>query len=149
MKIYLGADHAGFELKEHIKNYLVAEMCCDVQDMGAFKKESADDYPDVIAPVARIVADDREIGKESYGIIFGRTGQGEAMVANRMCGIRCAVYYGGPQEIIMFSREHNDANMLSLGGQFLSLIDAQEAVKLWLATHYSGDERHIRRLQKF
>lgn len=148
MKIYLGADHAGFTLKEFIKKFLLEKYNCEVIDKGAVIFDEMDDYPDLVRPVAVAVAEDRQNGKESYGIIFGGSGQGEAIIANRISGVRCAVYYGGSKEVITLSREHNDANVLSLGARFLSDDEALEAVKLWIETHFSEDERHVRRNKK-
>lgn len=149
MKIYLGTDHAGFELKEHIKEFLLNVMSYNVVDMGAHTYDSADDYPDFILPVAESVARDRGQDIESFAVIFGGTGQGEAMVANRVAGVRCAVYNGGPRDAIILTRSHNNANMLSLGARFLSEDDAEEIVGMWLTTDFSGDERHVRRLGKY
>lgn len=144
MKIYLGADHAGFNLKEKIKSYLKGAGYA-VEDQGAFTLDPADDYPDFVAPVAKQVAADPEIAR---GIILGGSGQGEAMAANRVKGVRAAVYYGGREEIITLSREHNNANVLSLAARFLGEEEALNAIKLWLGTAYTGDERHDRRLGK-
>ncbi|MBI5421373.1 MAG: RpiB/LacA/LacB family sugar-phosphate isomerase [Parcubacteria group bacterium] len=143
MKIYLGTDHAGFELKEKIKTFLL-EKGHEVKDFGAFSLDPDDDYPDFIRPVAEAVAQD----KESRGIILGGSGQGEAMVANRVSGIRATVYYGGNHEIIKLSREHNDANVLSLGVRFLTEDEAISMITLWLSLPFSGEERHERRIEK-
>src|SRR3990167_6509476 len=113
MKIYIGADHAGFEIKEMLKKYL-ADLKYEVEDKGAFKYEPEDDYPDFVLPVARAVAAD----PENRGIIIGGSGEGEAICANRVKGARAAVFYGGNFEIIELSRKHNDANILSLGARF-------------------------------
>ena len=141
--IYLGTDHAGFELKEKLKTYLV-ELGYDVVDLGADEYDVEDDFPDFIRPVALRVA--THIG--SKGIILGGSGQGEAMDANRVKGIRATVYYGGSLDIIKLSREHNDANILSFGARFVSEEEAKEALKLWLETEFSSDERHVRRIAK-
>lgn len=143
MKIYIGTDHAGFELKEKLKVFL-GEIGYVVEDMGANTYDEKDDYPDLIRPVAEAIA--RE--KDARGIIIGGSGQGEAICANRVSGVRAAVYYGGPVDIVVLSREHNDANILSLGARFIDEEEAQEVVKLWLATPFSGDERHVRRIRK-
>lgn len=142
-KIFIGADHAGFELKEHIKKYL-QKSGFRVEDKGAFKFDGKDDYPDFIVPVAKAVAKD----KNSVGIILGGSGQGEAIAANKVKGIRAALYYGSSLEIVKLSRAHNDANMLSLGARFLKKEEAIEVVKIWLNTDFSKEPRHIRRIKK-
>ena len=144
MKVYLGTDHAGFKLKEEIKNFLKVEGH-QVFDEGAFELVPGDDYPDFIDIVAKMVASDPD---NNFGIIFGASGQGEAMCANRFKHIRAAVYYGGADEIVKLSREHNNANILSLGAKFLDPDMAKRSVKLWLETKFSGDDRHIRRNAK-
>lgn len=143
MKIYIGADHAGFELKEDIVKFLL-EKGFEVEDKGAYKLDPEDDYPDFITPVAQEVSKD----KDSLGIVIGGSGQGEAIVANRIKGIRATVYYGGKPEIISLSKEHNNSNVLSLGARFLETEEAKEAVSRWIETDFSGDDRHVRRLQK-
>ena len=144
MKIYIGADHAGYDLKEKLKSYLIHELGHEVVDFGANELNEEDDYPDFIRPVAEAVAGDRA----SFGIVLVGSGQGEAIVANRVLGVRAVVYYGYSREIIKLSREHNNANILSLGARFLSEGEARETVKLWLETDFSGEDRHIRRIKK-
>lgn len=141
MKIYLASDHAGFALKEIIKTYL-GELSYEVEDMGAHTETPDDDYPEIIAVAAKKVSDH----SSNRAIIFGGSGQGEAIVANKFSGVRAAVFYGGALDIITLSREHNDANVLSLGARFLTSDEAKEAVKIWLETEFSGEERHVRRL---
>jgi ribose 5-phosphate isomerase B len=141
MKIYLGTDHAGFELKEQIKAYLKAGGYV-VEDEGAYTFDPNDDYTDYVKIVAKLVQSE----PESRGIILGGSGQGEAIVANRFSGVRAIVYYGGSLEIIKLSREHNNANVLSLGARFLNFEQVKEVLNLWLATDFSGEERHLRRL---
>ena len=143
-KIFIGADHAGFELKEHVKKYL-QELRIKVEDKGANKFDPQDDYPDFIIPVAKKVAEDPDNNK---GIIFGASGQGEAIAANKIKGVRAAVYYGGNIKIVKLSRTHNSANILSLGARFLTKREAIEAVKIWLKTGFSNEKRHIRRIKK-
>jgi ribose 5-phosphate isomerase B len=143
MKIYLGTDHAGYEMKEALKEFL-GGLSHEVADLGALALEPGDDYPDFIGPVAVAVA--REEG--SMGIVLGGSGQGEAMCANRTKGVRTAVFYGGPMEIVRLSREHNDANILSLGARFMTLEDAKTAVQTFIETQFSGEERHVRRIAK-
>lgn len=143
MKIFIGTDHAGFELKEILVVFLRAEGH-DVEDLGAHSFEALDDYPDFIRPVAEAVARDQE----SRGIILGGSGQGEAMCANRVKGVRAAVYYGGAVDIAVLSREHNDANILSIGARFVETDEAKEVVRVWLETPFSGVEKHARRIAK-
>ncbi len=142
-KIYIGTDHAGFELKEELVGFLEGHGY-EVVDLGSYELDKNDDYPDTIALVAKEVSDD----PSSRGIILGGSGQGEAIVANRFAGVRAAVYYGGPAEILRLSREHNDANILSLGARFMTVEEARDAVLLWLLTMFSGEERHMRRIEK-
>ncbi len=141
--IFFGTDHAGFKLKEVLKGFL-SKQGYPVKDLGTSSEESVD-YPDFIYPVAKAVAKNPV---ESRGIILGGSGQGEAITANRVKGIRAAVFYGGPEKIIALSREHNDANILSLGARFVSEKEAKGVVKLWLDTPFSGEERHKRRIKK-
>ena len=156
MTIYLGADHAGFTLKQKTKEFL-EKTGYEIADMGAYEKNDGDDYPEFVIAAAQAVANDIIKGIDSRGIIFGGSGQGEAMAANRIDGVRAAVFYGpsaslragGPLEIIKLSREHNDANVLSLGARFVSEQEALDAVKLWLDTPFSNEERHKRRIMKF
>ncbi|MBU1167863.1 RpiB/LacA/LacB family sugar-phosphate isomerase [Patescibacteria group bacterium] len=144
MTIYLATDHAGFELKEALKSFL-EERKFKTIDLGAFEYDADDDYPDCISKVAAEVSKDPA---NSRAIILGGSGQGEAMVANRLPHVRATVYYGGPEEIIRLSREHNDANVLSLGARFLSEKEAKQAVKMWLELDFSKGERHVRRIEK-
>lgn len=141
--IYIGSDHAGYELKEKLKIFL-SELGYEVTDKGAHKLDNQDDYPDFIVPVAKAVAS----LEGSFGIIIGGSGEGEAMSANKIDGARATEYYGGDPEVIKVSREHNDANILSLGARFVGEEEAEEAVRLFLETKFSGDERHIRRIKK-
>jgi len=141
--IYIGSDHAGYELKEKLKIFLT-ELSYEVIDKGAISFDDQDDYPDFVIPVAESVFQD----PGSMGIVLGGSGQGEMISANKVKGIRAAIYYGGNPEIVRISREHNDTNVLSLGARFINEEEAQEAVKLFLETKFSGDERHNRRIDK-
>ena len=142
MKIHLATDHAGFELKEKIKKYLL-ENGYEITDHGAWKYDSKDDYPDFIFPAAFAVAND----PDSFGIIMGGSGQGEAMAANRIKSVRAVVYYGGNDEIINLSRIHNNANILSFGARFITHEKAAEIVDLWLKEPFEGG-RHKKRIDK-
>jgi ribose 5-phosphate isomerase B len=144
MNIYFATDHAGFELKEKLKVY-VKTLGLTVYDKGAFDFDEQDDYPDFIAQAAKEVSADPE---NTRAIILGGSGQGEAIVANRFPNVRAVVYYGGNEEILKLSRQHNDANILSLGARFLSEKEAESAVKIWLSEKFTSEERHSRRIKK-
>ncbi|MCC6404884.1 MAG: RpiB/LacA/LacB family sugar-phosphate isomerase [Candidatus Yanofskybacteria bacterium] len=141
--IYLATDHRGYALKERIKEWLT-QWHLEFVDCGNAVLDSNDDYTDFVAVAAEKVAQDPV---NNRGIVLGATGQGEAMVANRRRGVRAAVYYGGPKDIIMMSREHNAANILSVGAAFVG-DEFKEMLKLWLDTDFSNEERHIRRIGK-
>lgn len=143
MKIFIGSDHAGFATKAELIEYLKT-LPYECYDCGPYEYNHDDDYPDYISLVAKEVSND----KDSLGIVLGFSGQGEAMVANRFANVRCAVYYGGTKHILTLSREHNDANMLSIGAHFVTTQEAKQAVELWLHTRFSDEERHIRRIKK-
>lgn len=151
MDILIASDHAGFELKEKIRVYLKSEKH-NVVDYGPHEYDEDDDYPDYIAPLAQEISQNTK----SMGIIIGGSGQGEAIVANRFPRVRAVVYNGEtrpsdgrkvPDELLL-SREHNDANVLSLGARFLSEEEAKSAVIEWLSGKFSGHERHTRRIKK-
>ena len=144
MKIYIATDHAGFALKEKLVPY-VKSLGFDAQDMGAFKLDPNDDYPDFISKAAAEVSSNPQ---NSLGIVLGGSGEGEAMVANKFRHIRATVYYGGSMDIVKLSKEHNDANILSLGARFLTLEQAKNAVRLWHSEHAVLEERHKRRIAK-
>lgn len=137
MKIALGTDHAGYEYKEAIKQLLVSQGH-EVVDFGCSSTESCD-YPLFIRPAAQAVAR----GECERGIVLGGSGNGEAIVANRERGVRCALCWN--LETARLGREHNDANMISLGSRQVSLELALEIVKVWLATAFEGG-RHARRI---
>ena len=159
MKIYLASDHGGFELKNALAAYLKESPKYEVEDCGADKFDSNDDYPEIIARAARKLSADALKGMDSRAIVIGASGQGEAIVANRFKGVRCALYYGpasraqtdiGGKEldIILSAREHNNANALSLGARFITVDEAKQIVEKWLETGFPGEERHSRRIQK-
>ncbi len=142
MMIHLATDHAGLEIKNLLKNYLIKKNH-HVEDHGAYEYDALDDYPDFIFPCAIAVAEDTE----SKGIILGGSGQGEAMAANRIKGVRAAVFYNGPDEIIKLSREHNNANILSLGARFMDESEIYRVIEIWLNEPFEGG-RHVRRIEK-
>lgn len=152
MKIYFGADHGGFALKEVLKPF-VQSLGYHIEDMGAYTLDMNDDYPIFVQAAARKVAEDPTSRR---GIVIGGSGQGEAFAANRIKGVRAVVYYGEPARkqtdadgkqlnMITSTREHNDSNILSLAGRFLTEEEAKDAVKRWLAAPHDGAERHTRR----
>ena len=154
MKLYLASDHAGYELKEALTPFLL-ERGFELEDVGPMVFDPEDDYPDYLLPLAAKVADD----KESLGIGIGASGQGEAMAANRIKGVRAAVYYGPAAHsqtdsagqalnMLASTRSHNNANILCLGARFMSEEEAKGAVLLWIQTAFSGEDRHIRRIKK-
>lgn len=143
MKVYFASDHAGYELKERLKPF-VAKLGHEVEDLGPASYVETDDYPDTCLPAAKAVA----ANPGACAVVIGGSGQGEAIVANRVAGVRAAVYYGGTLDIIRITREHNDANMLALGARFLMEDEAQYAVNLFLKTKFTNDERHVRRIKK-
>ncbi|HVS79294.1 MAG TPA: RpiB/LacA/LacB family sugar-phosphate isomerase [Candidatus Saccharimonadales bacterium] len=159
MKIALATDHAGFEQLKDLQIYL-EKLGYECHNYGPTALNPKDDYPDFVSKAAEAVAD----GTCEKGVVMGRSGQGEAMAANRLKGVRCAVFYGpatagrivdasgrvgsGPYEIVKLTRQHNDANMLSIAASFVPLNEIQQVVKMWLDTPFSGEERHTRRNNK-
>ncbi len=120
-------------------------MGYEVTDCGPEKFDPADDYPNFIIPVAKAVALDPQNVK---GIVIGGSGDGEAIAANRLKGVRAALYYGGNLDIVRLSRQHNDSNVLSLGARFMDTEEAKYALKLWLTTPFSNEARHVRRIKE-
>ena len=158
--VYLATDHTGFELKEKVKAFLQKEGY-EVTDYGAHYYDEDDDYPDFVSKAAEMVSKDPDNAK---GVIFGGSGEGEAMVANKYKGVRCALFYApalpvqavniegrtssDPFEILRLTREHNWANILSIGVRFLKEEDALKAIKLWLDSPAPTDQKHVRRVEK-
>lgn len=143
-KILIAADHAGYEYKNMLVQHLSASTEYEVIDMGAASYDKNDDYPAIMAPVGLKVAED----PETLAIVFGGSGNGEAIVCNRFPAVRAAVYYGGNSDIVRLSREHNNANVLSLGARFMTFDEVKAAVDLWLTTPFKGEERHTRRIRQ-
>jgi ribose 5-phosphate isomerase B len=137
MKISLGTDHAGFRYKEKVKE-LLGQLGHEVVDFGTTSEESVD-YPLFIRPAAEAVAR----GECDRGIVFGGSGNGEAMTANKVRGVRCALCW--TEEVARLSRQHNDANVLSLGQRVIPEDTALAIVKVWLTTDFEGG-RHVRRI---
>jgi ribose 5-phosphate isomerase B len=141
MNIFLGTDHAGFELKEEVKKFLMEEGH-EVTDCGAHELDPNDDYPDFCAEAARKVSEN----EGSRGFVFGKSGAGEAITANKIRGIRAVLAVNS--ENVKLSREHNDANVLSLGSMFFNSESAKKLAKLFIETPFPQEERHARRIKK-
>lgn len=150
LRIFIGSDHAGLSHKTEIIKRL-RESGHEVIDCGNSEYDEKDDYPDFVSKVAREISQNPA---NSVGIVFGGSGQGEAMVANRFRKVRAAVYYGdkesipGDHDIIELARTHNDANVLSIGARFVTVEESLEAVNRFLETPFSNEERHKRRIAK-
>jgi ribose 5-phosphate isomerase B len=151
MKILIGCDHAGLELKDKLVPF-IKDLGFEVEDKGAYDYNEEDDYNDFIVPVAREVS---QRPNDARGIVIGGSGQGEAMCANRFRHVRATVYYGdvppitqGHDSVIKDSRADNDSNILSIGARFVTAEQAMHVVKEWLEEPFSGAERHTRRITK-
>jgi ribose 5-phosphate isomerase B len=143
MRVHLGSDHAGLELKDHLMTWLV-DHGYEPVDHGPFVYDALDDYPCFCLRAAEGVAADRAEGLAAFGVVIGGSGNGEQMAANKVEGIRCALVWS--EETAVLAREHNDANMVSVGGRMHSLDDMVRFVEVFLATAFTEDERHVRRI---
>ena len=139
MKVHIGSDHAGLEFKNKIVKHLQSKGH-EVVDHGPYSFDPLDDYPVFCIPTAEAVA--KEPG--SFGIVLGGSGNGEQIAANKVKGVRAALVWS--KEIAKLAREHNDANVISLGGRMHDEAFCLELVDVFLATPFSGDERHVRRI---
>ena len=143
MRVHLGCDHAGLELKEHLVGWL-REQGHHPVDHGPFEYDALDDYPVFCLRAADAVARERAAGEDSLGVVIGGSGNGEQMAANKVPGIRAALVWS--EETAALAREHNDANVVSLGGRMHSVQELTRYVEVFLATPFSADERHVRRI---
>jgi len=143
MRVHLGSDHAGLELKDHLMAWL-ADHGYEPVDHGPFVYDAVDDYPVFCIRAAAGVAADQEEGLDSLGVVIGGSGNGEQMAANKVPGVRAALVWS--EEIAVLAREHNDANVISVGGRQHSLQDMTRFIEVFLQTPFSHDERHIRRI---
>lgn len=139
MKISIATDHGAFELKNKVKSYLES-IGNEVIDFGCFSNESVD-YPPIIAKAASAVS----TGRCERGIVFCGSGIGASIVANKINGIRCALIYA--PELAKLAREHNNANMIALGGRFTDFGTAKELIDIFLNTEFQGG-RHLRRVEQ-
>ena len=143
MRVHLGSDHAGLDLKAHLASWLT-EHGYEPVDHGPFVTDPLDDYPVFCLRAAEGVAQDREQGLDSLGVVIGGSGNGEQMAANKVVGIRCALAWS--EETARLAREHNDAQVVSVGGRMHPIEDMTRFVEVFLATPFSQDERHVRRI---
>ena len=143
MRVHLGSDHAGLELKEHLTEWLTGHGY-DVVDHGPFTFDPDDDYPVFCLRAAEAVAADQQEGLDSLGVVIGGSGNGEQIAANKVRGVRSALAWS--EETAKLAREHNDANVISVGGRMHPLEDLMRFVELFLGTPFSGVSRHVRRI---
>ena len=143
MRVHLGCDHAGLELKDHLVSWLTGHGHEPV-DHGPFVYDAQDDYPVFCIRAAQGVAADREAGLDSLGVVIGGSGNGEQMAANKVQGVRAALVWS--EETATLAREHNDANVISVGGRMHAVEETTRFIEVFLATAFSGDERHVRRI---
>ncbi len=143
MRVHLGSDHAGLDLKAHLAGWLT-EHGYEPVDHGPLVFDALDDYPVFCLRAAEAVALERAEGLDSFGVVIGGSGNGEQMAANKVAGIRCALAWS--EETASLAREHNDAQVVSVGGRMHSLSDMTRFVEVFLTTAFSGDERHVRRI---
>jgi ribose 5-phosphate isomerase B len=143
MRVHIGSDHAGLELKDHLVGWL-ADRGHEVVDHGPFFHDPLDDYPVFCLRAAEAVAADREEGLGSLGVVVGGSGNGEQIAANKVAGVRAALVWS--EETAVLAREHNDANVVSVGGRMHSVEQMTRYVEVFLTTPFPGDERHLRRI---
>jgi ribose 5-phosphate isomerase B len=143
MHVHLGSDHAGLGLKDHLMAWL-ADHDYEVVDHGPFVHDPLDDYPVFCLRAAEAVAAERADGLDSLGVVIGGSGNGEQIAANKVTGVRAALVWS--EETARLAREHNDANVVSVGGRMHSLEDMTRFVEVFLSTPFPGDERHVRRI---
>jgi ribose 5-phosphate isomerase B len=143
MRVHLGSDHAGLELKEHLLNWLT-DHGYDPVDHGPFVYDALDDYPVFCLRVATGVVADQEDGLDSLGVVIGGSGNGEQIAANKVRGVRSALVWS--EQTAVLAREHNDASVISVGGRMHSVEDMTRFVEVFLRTPFSNQERHVRRI---
>ena len=143
MRVHLGCDHAGLDLKDHLTAWLT-EHGYEPVDHGPFVYDAQDDYPVFCLRAATAVAEESAAGLDSLGVVIGGSGNGEQIAANKVAGIRCALAWS--DETAELARQHNDAHVVSVGGRMHSLDDMTRFVEVFLTTDFSGDERHVRRI---
>jgi ribose 5-phosphate isomerase B len=143
MRVHLGSDHAGLELKDHLVAWL-ADRGHEVVDHGPFVHDALDDYPVFCLRAAAGVVADQQAGRDSLGVVIGGSGNGEQMAANKVRGVRAALVWS--EETAVLARQHNDANVISVGGRMHTLEEMTRFIDVFVNTAYSGEERHSRRI---
>jgi ribose 5-phosphate isomerase B len=143
MRVHLGSDHAGLDLKDHLLGWL-ADNGYEAVDHGPFAYDADDDYPVFCLRAAEAVAADQAEGTDAMGVVIGGSGNGEQMAANKAQGVRSALVWS--EQTAVLAREHNDANVVAVGGRMHGLTDLTRFVEIFLATGFPGDERHVRRI---
>jgi ribose 5-phosphate isomerase B len=145
MRVHLGCDHAGLDLKAHLIKRLT-ELGYAVVDHGPFVYDALDDYPVFCIRAAEAVARERAQGLDSLGVVIGGSGNGEQIAANKVAGIRSALVWS--EETAKLARDHNDAQVVAVGGRMHSIEDMTRFVEIFLAEPFSGEERHARRIDQ-
>lgn len=145
MKVHVATDHAGLEFKTKLIDYLVAKGY-KVVDHGAYEYDPQDDYPEFIIRAAEAVVNDQNAGAEALGMVFGGSGNGEQIAANKVPGVRAALAWN--EATARLAREHNDANVVSIGARQHSEEEVLRLIDIFLGTPFSGDERHVRRIRQ-
>ena len=143
MRVHLGSDHAGLELKDHLLNWL-ADHGFEPVDHGPFVYDALDDYPVFCLRAAEAVVADRQEGLDSLCVVIGGSGNGEQIAANKVRGVRAALVWN--EETAVLARQHNDANVISVGGRMHSLEEMTRFVEIFLGTDFPGEGRHARRI---
>ncbi len=143
MRVHLGCDHAGLDLKDHLVGWL-RDHGHEPVDHGPFQYDALDDYPVFCLRAADAVARERAAGGDSLGVVIGGSGNGEQIAANKVPGVRAALVWS--EETAALAREHNDANVVSLGGRMHTLEELTRFVEVFLSTTFTGEERHVRRI---
>ena len=144
MRVHLGSDHAGLELKASLTSWLT-DHGYEPVDHGPFVYDELDDYPVFCLRAAEGVARDRKAGLDSFGVVIGGSGNGEQMAANKVPGIRCALAWS--DDTARLAREHNDARVISIGARMTTVEQAHSMLEVFLGTAFSGDPRHVRRIE--
>ncbi|HEY1041244.1 MAG TPA: RpiB/LacA/LacB family sugar-phosphate isomerase [Candidatus Paceibacterota bacterium] len=144
--LLITCDHAGFEDKQQLCVLLEQEGKYTVVDVGPDSMHPDDDYPLTVAPMCKLLQEALAQKQQAFGIIIARSGQGEAMVANRFKGIRAMVVNNANDEVVRLGRDHNNANVISLGTAFMTLGEIKHAIDIFVSTPFSNDTRHQRRI---